>query len=130
MYEEWGSRFWSIPFKALSSVLLTNREGRFEPDARSPELLGALSAGPRFGAGVLDYDNDGDLDLYVLGTEGGQLWENLGDGRLVFAGRLPCEKGARAAAAADFDGDGRVDILYLDRSGSPRAWRHSGGSLS
>ncbi|PYV18924.1 MAG: hypothetical protein DMG07_02935 [Acidobacteria bacterium] len=120
-----GAMDWfAAPFKALSSVLLTNREGRFEPDARSPELLGALSAGPRFGAGVLDYDNDGDLDLYVLGTEGGQLWENLGDGRLVFAGRLPCEKGARAAAAADFDGDGRVDILYLDRSGSPRLLRN------
>ena len=109
--------FFASALKGSGTLLLNKGDGLLQPDARSPELLRADS---RFGSGVVDYDNDGDLDLYTFGQNGGALWENTGDGRFVFAGRLPVDKGARSAAAADFDGDGRVDILYIDSSGNPR----------
>jgi hypothetical protein len=68
----------------------------------------------------LDYDNDGDLDLYLLGKDengAGSLWENLGRGEYRFAGDLGDE--GTSAAVADFDGDGLTDILLLDISGNP-----------
>src|SRR5262249_38018740 len=54
------------------------------------------------------------------GGKGGVLFENAGDGRFVFAGRLPGDVDGRQGATADFDGDGRVDLFYLDANGSPR----------
>jgi len=102
-------------------VLLRNRDSiRMVPDTRSPDLLRAFAGGESYGTGTLDYDNDGDLDLYLLGkdeTRSGTLWENLGDGEFNFAGELHSD--GTSAACADFDGDGRTDILYLDTSGSP-----------
>ena len=74
-----------------------------------------------------DYDNDGDLDLYLAGIHAHNLFENLEGKYLldvterVFTGLIPenwiYEKGSPvifAAAAADFDQDGRED-LYLGR---------------
>jgi hypothetical protein len=75
----------------------------------------------------LDYDEDGDLDLYYAGIEAHMFFENL-EGKFfldvtgkVFAGLIPenvyYNEGAPvvfAAAAADFNQDGFED-LYLGR---------------
>lgn len=75
----------------------------------------------------VDYDNDGDLDVYFAGIQSHNFFENL-EGKYfidvtekVFAGLIPenrfYTKGAPvvfAAAAADFDQDGDEDI-YLGR---------------
>jgi Tfp pilus assembly protein PilF len=112
-----GAMDWLVG-RAAPAVLLANRaDGTFEADARAPELLRGSELG--LGTGALDFDNDGDLDVYVMKENGGELWENTGNGRFVFAGRLPIA-GGRAAAAADLDGDGHVDLLCNDGNGKVR----------
>ena len=66
----------------------------------------------------LDYDNDGDLDLYVSSRSGDRLLRNNLDGTWtdVTAAALPARIESRAAAAADFDRDGDMD-LALARGG-------------
>lgn len=104
-----------------------------------PEIMGP-------GAGLFDYDNDGDLDAYLV--QGGDLApigrpsKALGD-RLfrndLVAGRpetlaftdVTEESGLRATgygmgvATGDFDNDGWVD-LYVTNFGSNQLWRNNG----
>jgi hypothetical protein len=82
-----------------------------------------------------DYDNDGDLDLYV-GCEiddarqayPSQLYRNEGDGtfteRAAEAGVLNLRM-AKGVAWGDFDGDGRPD-LYVSNVGPNRLYRNEG----
>jgi Tfp pilus assembly protein PilF len=71
---------------------------------------------------LADFDNDGDLDLFVTSIYAGRyshLYLNDGGGRFRDASWL---SGARAAngwgaAAADFDRDGDLDLLVASRSG-------------
>jgi Flp pilus assembly protein TadD len=64
-----------------------------------------------------DYDNDGWLDLFVIGSEGrGHLLRNLGNGTFVDVtakAGLGDVKGARKALFADLDHDGDLDILLV-----------------
>jgi len=113
------------------NLLLRNRGGgSMEADPASRELLQASAGTERCATGALDYDLDGDLDLYVweCGAAGrGTLWRNAGEGRYEYAGRLGTG-GAVSAAAADLDGDGRPDIFYVDGSGTPRMLRNTAGT--
>jgi hypothetical protein len=81
----------------------------------------AIPTGAHPNALVLaDLDRDGDLDVIVPGLVSADLWihENLGGA--VQPGRaLPLAAGAIAAAAADFDEDGAVD-LALSMPGASR----------
>jgi hypothetical protein len=132
------------------NVLYRNQGGRFQDATRAAGLAPAEDAPPRWGSGCsfLDYDRDGDLDLFVAnylafdlarapepGTGANCLWKgipvncgpkglpfdrnllyrNRGDGSFEdvseasgvarVTGRYPM-----TAAAADFDGDGWVDL--------------------
>lgn len=66
----------------------------------------------------LDYDSDGDLDLYVSSASGDRLLRNNLDGTWtdVTASALPEATASRAAAVADFDRDGDPDLV-LARAG-------------
>jgi tetratricopeptide (TPR) repeat protein len=103
------------PFAGSNLLFVNRRDGTFEQQARPGDFLRSLPL-RRYGSGWLDWDNDGNLDLYVLRDGSGELWENEGDGTFVYGGDLPCTDG-RAGVSADFNGDGRVDILCLDRVG-------------
>ncbi len=67
----------------------------------------------------LDYDSDGDLDLYVSSRSGDRLLRNNLDGTWtdVTAPALPAGVASRWAAAADFDRDGDPDLVLASSGG-------------
>lgn len=68
---------------------------------------------------AFDMDGDGDLDLIACGHWSGNVvwWENVGSGNFRRAG----ESQGSPLEFADFDGDGKIDLLvgYRDYSVSP-----------
>ncbi|MDQ2870787.1 MAG: VCBS repeat-containing protein, partial [Acidobacteriota bacterium] len=66
----------------------------------------------------IDYDSDGDLDLYVCAAGGDHLLRNNLDATWTDAGTaLPAGTASRAAAVADFDRDGDPDIVIARAAG-------------
>ncbi|MCP5068896.1 MAG: CRTAC1 family protein [bacterium] len=119
-----------------NSLLQNDGTGRFV-DVTHEAGLTAVDY-PTGSAAFADYDNDGDLDLYV-GNEAhdrragepfpSQLFRNEGDGRFVdVAGEAGVEnqRYAKGVAWGDYDGDGDRD-LYVSNLGSPnRLYRNDG----
>lgn len=100
-------------------VFLNQGDGTFRDAAaemgmnqpRRGEDLGSV------GVAVADYDNDGDLDLFVASYGPDVLWQNQGDGTYRnVAGGTPLADDHHSVAAAwgDYDNDGAVD-LYVGR---------------
>jgi len=117
------------------SSLLRNDGGRFT-DVTFEVGLGEAHH-PTQTAAWADYDNDGDLDLYV-GNEHygpvvapGQLFRNDG-GRFTDVAReagVENLRYAKGVAWGDFDGDGDPD-LYVSNLGEPnRLYRNDGGAF-
>lgn len=85
-----------------------------------------------FGLGVttLDYDLDGDTDVYVTNdSTPNHLWENQGDGTFLEVGFQRSvstdangkEQAGMGIACGDFDGDGREDLFVTNFSGENNA---------
>ena len=92
-----------------------------------------------YGLGVafLDYDGDSDADIFVANdTTPNYLFENDGNGRFqdraLGAGAALSMYGKAQAGmgvdVADFDGDGRLDIVTTNFQGEYHALRHNLGS--
>ncbi len=105
------------------SLYMGNRNGIYE-DRMLASGLGPLTAQyVGWGSNFLDYDNDGNLDVFIANGDAhhmvgweGLLLENKGDGTF----RDAAEKGgaffrtkirARGSYVLDFDNDGRLDVL-------------------
>jgi hypothetical protein len=79
-----------------------------------------------------DYDNDGLLDVVIMGMSGftpiTQVWRNTGSGFTKTADLTGLTQGA--AAWGDFDNDGRLDLLIVGEAvGSiptAQVWRNNG----
>jgi len=96
-----------------------------------PEIMGG-------GGAWLDYDGDGDLDLYLVQSgdldpgdrvnPGNQLFRNDGEGRFsdVSERSGAGDRGyGMGAAVGDYDGDGDLDI-YVTNVGPNALWRNNG----
>ena len=101
--------------KAPQNVLYRNDgDGRFT-DVTQAAGVGSTSYG--VGATVGDYDNDGDLDLYVTNFGEDQLYQNQGDGTFKdvtkSAGVGNLEWGT-SCVFVDIDGEGHLDIYVAN----------------
>ena len=109
--------------------------GRFEDISDSS---GISTSADRYGLGVLtlDADDDGWTDLYVAAdSTPSMLFRNLGNGRFDDAGLLSGtslnengqEQAGMGVSAADFNHDGRIDIVKTNFSDDvPSLYRNEG----
>ncbi len=85
---------------------------------------GLVARGYGYGVAAGDFDDDGDIDLYLANFGANQLWRNRGDGRFeditAKAGvGLDDPRWSTAATFFDYDRDGKLDLYvanYLDFS--------------
>ena len=117
--------------------LFRNRgNGTFEIDNTSEELIRTLQSVRAHDASFLDFDNDGFLDLLVVGeseTEGDNgvfLYHNDGTGKFWIApGILPEDlTSGRDILTFDYNDDGDTDIAITGMNGSVRLLRNDGGN--
>lgn len=120
--------------------LLVNRGGYFE-DRTAPSKL-AVVCGQYTGWGglLLDYDNDGYLDVFVANgnahheyTEEDVLMRNDGTGKFIDVAKqsgdyFKAKYVGRGSAFADYDNDGDLDLLVVNLNDSPRLLRNDGGN--
>lgn len=78
------------------------------------------------GVSLGDLDGDGDLDAFVVNTEGNRAWLNDGAGNFSDTGQQIGESGGRAARLADFDGDGDLDVVVAKSNSDNRVWLNDG----
>lgn len=119
-----------------SNLLYRNLgDGRFEDVSRRSGFAGP---GGRYGLGVLtlDFNADGWTDIYVASdSTPSMLFQNGGDGTFSEVGLLSGtslnedgqEQAGMGVAAADFDHDGRLDIVKTNFSDDvPSLYRNEG----
>ena len=141
--------FFVTNFQWESNTLYRNAGSGFFIDATvASGVQKASMAYLGFGTGFLDYDNDGDLDLFVANghvydnveqvdhastyPQRNQLLDNDGLGRFVEnmkAGPgFDLSQVSRGAAFGDIDNDGDVDIAVSNSAGPAVLLRNDGGN--
>ena len=104
--------------KKRTRVYVNNGGGKFS-------LVQLIGRG-NFTAALADFDQDGDLDLYIGGTaviygnDGGARFERFADVGIVGVGSDP-----RGVALADIDNDGDVDIVVASKRGPNTIFRNN-----
>ena len=129
-----------LALTTVDHMVFLNRGGRFEGTA----LPVFVQTAPGFGVTVADFDGDGIEDLFLaqnfsatdiatprLDAARGSLL--LGDGKGGFravgapASGIGLAADQRGAAAADFDGDGRVDLVVGENAAQTRLFHNRRG---
>ncbi len=93
---------------------------------------GTASPAPGWASAVFDYDNDGWLDLLILGDKA-RLLKNEGTRGFIDVsdqcGLAALQTvSARSVAVGDYDGDGDNDIFVMVNGGKPLLLRNDGGN--
>jgi hypothetical protein len=81
------------------------------------EQAGVLGEGYAMGAAAADFDNDGNVDLFVAGVHHNILYRNLGNGRfedVTAKAGIKSDEWSVAAAWFDFDNDGLLDLVVVN----------------
>ena len=114
-------------------ALYHNRgDGTFERDARTDLLRRTLPGVAGLDAAFFDFDNDGRLDLIVVGKGGVRLFRNDATrGFEDLSSVLPPDlRAGRAVVVADIDQDGDLDLIVAGWDGRPRVLRNDGGNVN
>jgi len=137
--------FGGAPYGSKPHQFFRNVKGKFRLDEQKHlRILGRAS-----GAVFADFDNDGDLDLYVTNhaidgrpykiphfATPNALFRNEGSGKFTdvsgASGACPGDFPARSVAVLDFDGDGLLDLLvgecfFQGGKSRSRLFRNVGG---
>jgi len=130
------SSVYQAPREPVPGRIYYNRGGRFVLDPASGVDIKTDSTAAVF----VDFDNDGDLDLYVSsfrGREAGsnQFFENDGKGRFKeitrVCGACPADFSSRSVGVLDYDVDGLLDLFVAEGDRpvkhSRRLYRNLGG---
>ncbi|MGB1718414.1 MAG: CRTAC1 family protein, partial [Candidatus Latescibacterota bacterium] len=141
--------FFVTNFQWESNTLYRNAGHGFFIDSTVPSGVHKASmAYLGFGAGFIDYDNDGDLDIFVANghvydnvekvdhassyPQRNQLLSNRGDGTFTEVAQagpgLDLLRVSRGAAFADYDGDGDTDVAVNNSGGPAALLRNDGGN--
>lgn len=123
-------------FEALLDVLLmSNGNGTFS-DASKPPGLSAVDPLPGLAVATMDFDDDGDLDIYVANDSvPNHLWVNDGVGHFtedgILCGVALSGNGLRQAgmgiAVGDATSDGRPDIVVTNYFDEPNTFYRNEG---
>jgi hypothetical protein len=133
-----------------SNTLYVNHDGYFDDSTASFGLAAPSIQFTGFGLGFADFDNDGNLDLFVANgrvgrsmtptvdgdndyAEPNQLFQ--GNGNSHFVERLPrggtrevLIDNSRAALFGDYDNDGDIDVVVVNNNGQARLLSNQVGS--
>ena len=99
---------------------------RFTDVTQQAHLAGA---GYSMGAAAADYDNDGNVDLFVAGVNRNILYRNLGNGQfedVTEKAGIKSDGWAVAAGWFDYDNDGKLDLLVVHYARWPAEDRYCG----
>ncbi|HEV2064166.1 MAG TPA: FG-GAP-like repeat-containing protein, partial [Thermoanaerobaculia bacterium] len=118
----------AVPGSASAGVVVADVTNSGELDllapgalwVKSPESFRRTPLPPGERVAVLDFDSDGDLDVYVSAKSGDRLVRNNLDGTwtdVTAASGLPAGLASKMAVAGDFDRDGDVDLLIVKSGG-------------
>jgi len=120
---------WTDVVVALESGLRLFRNegnGTFR-DVTEASGLGAATA-PQFAVTFVDYDHDGDLDLFVTAFAGEpRLWRNNGNGTFTdtSSATVPVDVAdAQMSILTDYDNDRAVDLIVTRAQGPPSLLRN------
>jgi len=137
--------FGGHPYGSKPNLFFRNTKGKFRlDDQKSLQVLGRANGGV-----LADFDNDGDLDLYITNhaidgkphgqphyNEPNHLFRNDGGGRFTDVSKesAACPEGiaARSACVLDYDGDGLLDLMvgecfFQGGQSRSRLYRNLGG---
>jgi choice-of-anchor B domain-containing protein len=118
-----------VSYDAGNSLFRNNGNGRFTDIAANA----GVADGSQHDRGVAaaDYDNDGDVDLYIAAASGSPhlLYRNNGDGTFDEAGsatglRLQSFQG-QGVAWGDYDNDGNLDLFLASYEHASRLYRQN-----
>ena len=100
-----------------NALFRNNGDGTFTDVAAAAGVDDPDATG--YGTGWADYDNDGDLDLYVANFGASKLFRNEGDGTFIDVtaasgvGDPDADHRTMGVAWGDYNGDGFLDLLVV-----------------
>lgn len=105
---------------------------REEAVARGIDYVVPLQPGAGRGVALVDLDGDGDADAVAVGRADGAvgLWENDGTGHFTSRAAqsgLAAIPSSSGVTAADYDGDGDLDLYFTNWHAANRLARNEGG---
>jgi len=106
-FERGNPRYWNRLYRQ-------NRDGSFLDVTQAAGLANAGNGNYGMGVAVGDYDNDGNMDLYVTSYGKNILYHNNGDGTFTdVTAKAGVAGGGWSVSAGffDYDNDGRLDLF-------------------